>query len=182
MELISPTIQDRVITPAIILGIGAASGAAQAVIFNHINEQNSIDERYSIFKSAAISAVGTLPSIIIHEFYLFDNKKLLNDVIKSEALKNIALPTIYSSYVKKYRAEKDSFHNSLYNTPGNPDTATSLATFNGPPIVHRFTARTKMASELTSLFGNLFFTGYLTLSVIFGHLTIKPRFPYQTGA
>ena len=188
MELISPTIQDRVITPAIVLGIGAASGAAQAMIFNHINKKNNIDDRCSILNSAAAGMIYTLPIVVIHELYLLDNNKIINQVIKTETLKNIFLPTLYSSYVKKYRSDKDSFHNDFFNMQGNSDTATSLATFNGPPSVHHFTAKTKMTSEFTRSWGNKVFAlwyGLLASAAIFSYFNdgeIKPRSPYQTGA
>jgi hypothetical protein len=189
MELISPTIQDRVITPAIMLGIGAASGAAQAALFNYVNKKNNIDDRCNILRSSATSMAYTLPLVIAHEVYFIDNEKAIDLVIGTEVLKNIVLPTIYSLCVKKCIYDRDSSFYDYYTMQGNPIAVAWLATANGSFAAHRFAKKTKKASKYTRSWGNIIFAsgyGLIASAAVFCHFNgeniIKPRFPYQTGA
>lgn len=95
MELISPTIQDRVITPAIMLGIGAASGAAQAMIFNHINKKNHINDHCDIVRSAVTGAACTLPLVLTHQFGYADKGLILLAACTGEILANTLYPIDY---------------------------------------------------------------------------------------
>ncbi len=63
MELISPTVQDRVITSALIIGASAASGATFAIATNTINKYFDPQKRCSIYKSMAFSALFALPVV-----------------------------------------------------------------------------------------------------------------------
>lgn len=95
MELISPTIQDRVITPAIVLGIGAAGGATQAVLLNYVNKKNNIDHQCNIAESATKGLIHTLPLVLADQCFSLDNRKVILAAIGCEVFRNGALPIAY---------------------------------------------------------------------------------------
>jgi len=174
MEQTTTTVQDKVITSAILLGIGAAGGAAQAMIFNQINKKSDIDHRCNISRSATIGLVSMLPIVLVNQFWDGDKNIIPLLTLYStcgEAFKNITLPiAYYLSSVKVRLADKNSVCN--YTGQGSARAITPLKTLNGRYAICRLNKKTKKELEAIHLIGNVFTTAfYCTLPV--GFLTCK---------
>ncbi len=118
MDLISKeTLQDKIITPAIILGIGAASGAAQAIIMNKINTHYHAKNHWNISKNAILGALFAIPATVIATAEIdslpkLDNEGIIWSVASSTTYKMIICMGHYY-FIKKAFIEQNNF----FNTP-----------------------------------------------------------------
>jgi hypothetical protein len=169
MELTNLTLSHKVITSATLLGIGAAGGAAQAMIFNQINKKSDIDHRCNISRSAAIGLVSMLPIVLVNQFW--DGNKNIIPLLTlcstcGELFKNIALPAAYYLFsVKPELAEKNR---SIHYSQGSTAAITLLKKLQTEASATDFNKNTHEGSEAIRMIGNVVIGEfYCTLPVAF---------------
>jgi hypothetical protein len=131
MEISKQVIEDTIIPSALIVGVGAASGAACAGTINTINKYFGRHERCSIPKSATLGALCSLPLVAATQCGSWpklkkgDFNKMLMGVAAAETfLKVLWFPGTHF-WLSSWLSGQNT---NLLNSINNPDTKTYATT------------------------------------------------------